>query len=166
MRTTTIGRGLTRFAAMAAVALPLALGLPGCADRGPNETAGTIVGGVLGAVVGSQFGSGTGQVVATAAGTLIGAWIGGSIGRSLDEQDRQTAYQTDQKALESNDDGQTASWSNPDNKTSGSITPVNNFQNDGQQCRDYEKSVVVDGKVEQAKGTACRNSDGTWVEAG
>jgi surface antigen len=24
---------------------------------------------------------------------------------------------------------------------------------------------MVDGKLEQAEGTACRNSDGTWVEA-
>ncbi len=165
MRTGTIGGRLAGFAGMLAVALPLALGLPGCADRGPGETAGTIVGGVLGAVVGSQIGSGTGQIVATAAGTLLGAWIGGSIGRSLDERDRETAYRTDQKALEDNADGETAGWSNPDNQSSGSITPVNNFQTASGQCRDYEKSVVIDGKVEQAKGTACRNSDGTWVEA-
>lgn len=149
---------------IAVLALPLGLGA--CAnDRGPNETVGTVVGGVLGAVVGSQIGSGTGQIVATAAGTLLGAWIGGSIGRSLDDRDRETAYRTDQQALETNDDGQTSSWSNPDNNTGGSITPVNNFQTAGRECRDYEKSVVVDGKVEQATGTACRNSDGTWVEA-
>jgi surface antigen len=147
------------------VAVALALGLAGCADRGPNETIGTVVGGVLGAVVGSQFGSGTGQIVATAAGTLVGAWIGGSIGRSLDDRDRETAYQTDQDALEHNDDGETSSWSNPDNKTSGAITPVSSLQTAEGTCREYEKSVVVDGKVEQAKGTACRNTEGHWVEA-
>lgn len=150
-------------AVILALALPAALGA--CADRGPGESVGTVVGGVLGAVVGSQIGSGTGQIVATAAGTLLGAWIGGSIGRSLDERDRETAYKTDQKALEANADGEKSSWSNPDNKTSGAITPVNNFQSAGRECRDYEKSVVVDGEVEQAKGTACRASDGTWVEA-
>src|SRR3546814_10884802 len=68
--------------------------------------------------LGSQVGSGTGQIVATAVGTLAGAWIGSSIGRSLDERDRQTAYATDQDALETNADGESSSWSNPDNKRS------------------------------------------------
>lgn len=155
-----------RYVLAAAMALPLALGLPGCADdRGQNETIGTVVGGVVGAVVGSQIGSGTGQIVATAVGTLAGAWIGSSIGRSLDERDRQTAYTTDQDALETNADGESSSWSNPDNKTSGSMTPVSSMQTAQGSCRKYEKSVMVDGKLEQATGTACRNSDGTWVEA-
>jgi len=147
------------------MAAAMAFGLAACADRGPNETAGTIVGGVLGAVVGSQIGSGTGQIVATAAGTLLGAWIGGSVGRSLDDKDRETAYQTDQDALEHNDDGETSSWSNPENSTSGQMTPVSSMQTAQGTCREYEKSVVVDGKIEQAKGTACRNSEGLWVEA-
>jgi surface antigen len=147
------------------MAAAVALGLSGCADQGPNETVGTVVGGVLGAVVGSQFGSGTGQIVATAAGTLLGAWIGGSIGRSLDDRDRETAYRTDQDALEHNDDGESSSWSNPDNSTGGQMTPVSSMQTADGTCREYEKSVVIDGKVEQAKGTACRNSEGHWVEA-
>lgn len=145
--------------------LALTLGLAGCADRGPNETGGALIGGVLGAVVGSQFGSGTGQIAATAAGTLLGAWLGSSIGRSLDEQDRQTAYNTDQAALEHNADGETSTWSNPNNNTGGSITPVRSVQTAQGTCRKYEKSVMVDGKLEQTTGTACRNADGLWVEA-
>lgn len=155
-----------RYLVVAAVTLPLALGLPGCTnDRGQNETIGTVLGGVVGAVVGSQIGSGTGQIVATAVGTLAGAWLGNTIGRSLDERDRQTALATDQEALETNADGESSSWSNPDNKTSGSMTPVSSMQTAQGTCRKYEKSVMVDGKLEQATGTACRNSDGTWVEA-
>jgi surface antigen len=147
------------------IALALALGLAGCADRGQNENIGMVVGGVLGALAGSQIGDGTGQIVATAAGTLLGAWLGGSIGRSLDQEDRQTAYRTDQTALEHNNDGETSSWSNPNNNTGGSITPVNSVQTAQGTCRTYEKSVLVDGKLEQTTGTACRNSDGLWVEA-
>src|SRR3546814_4366030 len=81
------------------------------------------------------------------------------------ERDRQTAQATDQEALETNADGESSSWSNPDNKTSGSMTPVSSMQTAQGTCRKYEKSVMVDGKLEQATGTACRNSDGTWVEA-
>lgn len=163
MRARSILRGAAAALVLAGV---LAGGLAGCADdRGQNETIGTVVGGVVGAVVGSQFGSGTGQLVATAAGTLAGAWIGNAIGRSLDKEDRQTAYQTDQAALEHNDDGESSSWSNPANDTGGSITPVASMQTASGECRAYEKSVVVDGEVEQTTGTACRNSDGLWVEA-
>src|SRR5690606_33086073 len=108
-----------------AILLALGTGLAACADdRGTNETIGTIAGGVLGAVVGSQFGSGTGQVAATAAGTLLGAWLGGSLGRSLDASDRETAAMTDQQALDTNADGETSNWSNPDSGASGSMTPV------------------------------------------
>lgn len=143
----------------------MALGLGACAGRGPNETAGTLIGGVLGAVVGSQFGSGTGQIAATAAGTLLGAWLGGELGRSLDREDRETAQRIDQTALEQNADGETTSWSNPRNNSGGSMTPLNSMQTAQGKCRSYEKSVVVDGKLEQTTGTACRNSDGLWVEA-
>jgi surface antigen len=155
---------LIRTGALAVLILAGSLG--GCSsDRGQNETIGTVLGGIAGAVIGSQFGSGTGQIVATAAGTLAGAWIGNAIGRSLDEEDRQTAYQTDQAALENNADGESSSWSNPENNTGGSITPVNSMQSAGQECRTYEKSVLVDGELEQTTGKACRNSDGLWVEA-
>lgn len=147
------------------VAAALAIGLAGCADRGQNENIGMVLGGVVGAVAGSQIGDGTGQLVATAAGTLLGAWLGGSIGRSLDDQDRETSYRTDQKALENNPDGETASWSNPDTGASGSTTPLDSFQTTQGTCRTYEKTVINDGKAEQVTGTACRNSDGLWVEA-
>ncbi|GIK96836.1 MAG: hypothetical protein BroJett029_10450 [Alphaproteobacteria bacterium] len=146
------------------VAVALAVGLASCADRGQNESIGMVLGGVLGAVAGSQVGDGTGQVVATAAGTLLGAWLGGSIGRSLDEKDRQTAYQTDQEALENNEDGESSSWSNPDTGASGSTTPTDSFQTAQGTCRTYEKTIINDGKAEQTTGKACRNSDGLWVE--
>jgi surface antigen len=151
--------------AKAILAAALAIGLAGCADRSQNETIGMVVGGVVGAVAGSQIGSGTGQVVATAAGTLLGAWLGGSIGRTLDEKDRQASYDTDQDALENNADGETSSWSNPDTGASGSTTPVSSFQTAQGTCRTYEKTVINEGKAEQASGRACRNSDGLWVEA-
>lgn len=149
-----------------AIVLALCAGLAACAnDRGSNETIGTIAGGVLGAVVGSQFGSGTGQVAATAAGTLLGAWVGGSVGRSLDADDRKEAALNDQQALDTNADGETSSWSNPDSGASGSMTPVDSFQTAGGDCRAYEKMVRVDGEIEKTTGTACRNDDGLWVEA-
>jgi surface antigen len=32
----------------------------------------------------------------------------------------------------------------------------------GALCREYQSTVVVGGKQEQAYGTACRQADGSW----
>ena len=32
----------------------------------------------------------------------------------------------------------------------------------GQQCREYQRTVTIDGKTETAYGTACRQPDGSW----
>ena len=33
---------------------------------------------------------------------------------------------------------------------------------DGAYCRDFTQTITVDGEFEEAHGTACRQSDGTW----
>lgn len=32
----------------------------------------------------------------------------------------------------------------------------------GGQCREFQESIVIDGKPQRAYGTACRQPDGTW----
>ena len=32
----------------------------------------------------------------------------------------------------------------------------------GNTCREYQSTVTVGGKTEQAYGTACRQADGSW----
>lgn len=132
-------------------------------DRGAKETGGTILGGVGGALLGSQIGGGSGKIVATAAGTLIGAWIGNEVGRSLDRADRLEAERTATRALEHNPDGQRSAWQNPNTGASGYTEPVRTYETvDGTPCREYQTTVIIDGRSETATGTACRQSDGTW----
>lgn len=159
---------------MKTVALTLALcasvSLGACQSTGSNgepmiskQTVGQLLGAGLGAYAGSQFGGGKGQLAALAAGTLAGAWLGGEVGQSLDKADRLAATQTAQNALETYPANHTASWNNPDSKASGTFTPIRTYQADaGTPCRDYQTTIVIDGRSEAATGTACRQPDGTW----
>ncbi|MEQ9170546.1 MAG: RT0821/Lpp0805 family surface protein [Rhodospirillales bacterium] len=143
--------------------LALALTACGTDKQGDKQTVGTLLGAGLGALAGSQFGGGKGQLAAVAVGALAGAWFGGETGKSLDKADKAYAQRTAQDALEYNKTNQTASWNNPDSKAAGTFTPTKTYQTaDGHNCREYETSIVVDGKTEKATGTACRQPDGTW----
>lgn len=143
----------------------LMLTLAACAsnDQGQKQTIGTLLGGGLGALVGSQVGGGKGKMAAVALGAIAGAYMGSEFGKSLDRADKAYAERTAQDSLEYNRTKQTSSWNNPDSKASGSFTPTRTFQTaEGRSCREYETSIVVDGKTETATGTACRQPDGTW----
>jgi uncharacterized protein YcfJ len=67
--------------------LVLVLALSACADYGPKQTGGGLLGAGLGAWGGSQFGHGTGRLAATGGGALLGGLLGSSAGRSLDRAD-------------------------------------------------------------------------------
>lgn len=147
------------------VVFPLmaALVLAGCATMGPKEQAGTVVGGVGGALIGSQFGGGTGRLVGVAVGTLAGALIGQEIGRSLDANDQRMMQESAQRALEYNRTDQTTQWRNPDSGNEGTVTPKQTYQTaEGRYCREYQQTVVIGGREEQAYGRACRQPDGSW----
>jgi len=131
-------------------------------DYGRKQTAGAVLGGVGGAVVGSQIGHGTGQLVATAAGTLLGAWLGSEIGKSLDKADQQYATQSAANALERYPDGQAATWQNPNSGHAGETVPTRTYETAQGPCREYQSSVVIDGRKQTAYGTACRQPDGSW----
>jgi surface antigen len=142
----------------------LILALPGCATSGRKEGAGTLIGAGTGALLGAQVGGGRGRLVAVAVGTLAGAIMGQEIGRSLDRADQLTMERNAQQALEQNKSYQASSWVNPDTGNSGTITPVKTFQTaQGQYCREYQQTVLIGGKEQQAYGSACRQPDGSWL---
>lgn len=150
----------------------LALSLAACAapsERQPGEigaanktTAGTLLGAVGGGLAGSAIGSGSGRLIAVGAGTLLGAFIGKSVGESLDRADVNYANQAHTTA-QTAPIGQQISWSNPESGNSGTVTPTREGKdNAGNYCREYQQTVTVSGKTEQAYGTACRQPDGSW----
>lgn len=142
----------------------LVLTLAACQTTGgQKQTGGTLLGAGLGALAGSQIGSGSGKLVAVALGTLGGALVGNSVGQSLDRADQAYAARATQSAHVA-PIGQPVAWRNPDSGHYGSVTPVRegNDTTTGAYCREYQQTVNVGGRTEQAYGTACRQPDGSW----
>jgi len=128
-----------------------------------KQDIGTVLGGVGGAVIGSTMGGGRGRLMTTAAGAILGGFAGSSIGSSLDKADAQYANQTAQKAFETSQPGQALPWRNPQSGNSGTITPQAPYQTaDGTYCREFQQTIVVGGKSQNAYGKACRQEDGSW----
>ncbi|MEE8515695.1 MAG: RT0821/Lpp0805 family surface protein [Alphaproteobacteria bacterium] len=132
-------------------------------NAGNKEVGGTLLGAAAGGLLGAQVGRGKGQLAAVAVGALLGAWAGNEVGKSLDRADRLAMQRTTQNTLETGRSRQPVSWRNPDSGHSGTITPQPAYQtNQGGYCREYQQTVTIDGRTEQAYGTACRQPDGTW----
>ncbi len=147
---------------IAAISVAAAL-ISGCAsDMGEKQTLGGLLGAAGGGLLGAQFGRGSGQLAATAAGTLMGALIGSNIGRTMDEVDRLKAHQAYERAAHA-PVGETITWNNPNTQHSGTVTAVRDgTSSSGLYCREFQQTVRIGGKSEQAYGTACRQPDGSW----
>ncbi len=153
------GRAIIVFA-LAAVAVALAA----CANTGPKEAGGTAAGAVAGGVIGNLVGGSAGNRVAgTVIGAAVGGLIGNRIGASLDDEDRRRAYAAQMQALETGPSGAPVAWRNPDDGRYGNVVPGPAYQANGATCRQYTETVYIDGNPQTARGTACRNPDGTWT---
>ncbi len=51
----------------------------------------------------------------------------------------------------------------PESGNYGTVTPIRDGStSSGQYCREYQQTVTVGGRTQQAYGTACRQPDGQW----
>ncbi len=140
--------------------------LAGCTMGGQKESIGTVGGAVAGGLIGSQIGGGTGKLVATGVGTLLGAFIGREVGSSLDKADAGYAETAARRAYAA-PLGDRIDWNNPQSGNSGTIvTTRDGYSNTGTYCREFQQTIVVKGRTEQAYGTACKQADGTWKIVG
>ena len=131
---------------------------------GPRENTGTLVGALTGAAVGSTIGGSPGaRVAASVGGAAIGGLIGNRIGAALDDEDRRRAYAAQVAALENGPSGRPVTWRNPDSGRYGTIVPGAAYDRGGAQCRPFTHTIYIDGRPESARGTACRNPDGSWT---
>lgn len=145
--------------ATALICIATSVLLVGC--QASKETIGQATGAVAGGVLGNQFGGGSGRVAATIVGALAGGILGGSIGRGLDERSKDAALAAEYNALERGAPGQPVAWQGSGG-THGRVVPQQTYQVGSQNCRRYTHTIFIDGRPQEASGTACRNPDGTW----
>src|SRR5947209_6840967 len=134
----------------------------GCAEvsENPKTTIGALGGAAVGGLIAGAAGGGSAGI---AAGVIGGGLLGGLFGNLLDERDRRLATQTTHHALETMPSGGTTTWNNPDNGHAGTVTPIRTYQTTtGGDCREYQTTMTIDGRLERSYGTACRQPDGSW----
>ncbi len=143
----------------------LSASLAACtANSGPKEAGGTAAGAVAGGVIGNVIGGNSGNRLAgTVIGAAVGGLVGNRIGAALDDEDRRRAYAAQMQALEAGPSGAPVAWRNPDDGRYGNVVPGPAYQANGATCRQYTETIYIDGNPQIARGTACRNRDGTWT---
>ena len=86
--------------------------------------------------------------------SMLGGVLAGSVGLGLENGDRVAAYKAQAAALES---GQRSSWRG-EKGVYGYIEPGASQGS----CRPFSQTVYVAGRPYTGRGSACRQSDGSW----
>jgi surface antigen len=98
----------------------------------------------------------------TGAGISGGGLIGGAFGGALSVKDRQLALNAEYKALEYGKVGEVNDWSGEGGTVSGKVKAAQPYRVGSQDCRQYSHEISTGGMTRTNRGTACRNSDGSW----
>jgi surface antigen len=133
------------------------------ADSGPKEAGGTVGGAAAGAIIGNVLAGSGNRVAGTVIGAAVGGFLGNRIGAALDDEDKRRAYAAQMQALETGPSGAPVAWRNPDSGRYGNVVPGPAYQANGATCRRYSQTIYIDGNPQAARGTACRNPDGSWT---
>ena len=84
--------------------------------------------------------------------------------KNMDCNDRSYAYKTYYNGFNAGRPGARYQWTNPQNNHRGEFT-VGRYYNDPDsfRCADFTQVIYINGRPENAHGTACRQPDGSWV---
>ena len=93
-------------------------------------------------------------------------WEGERRDRMAERRAAQLAAAAEYRALEYGQVGQPTPWDNPANQHRGQIVPGKPYQQNGTYCRPFTHTIYISGSPETARGTACRQPDGTWRTVG
>lgn len=127
----------------------------GCTTNSLSSTGG----GILPAAGGASASSG--KVATRIINGMEGGLIGGSVGNGLSDGDRRKALEAEYRALEYGQGGQAVAWKGE--SKSGEVIAAQPYRVGSQDCRQYSQTVFTTGTPLVARGTACRNADGSWT---
>ncbi len=133
------------------------LALGGCATT--NSGSGTVVGGFAGQPT-RPAAAPAGQAIINA---MAGGLIGGNVGSGLSGSERVQALEAEYRALEYAPVGQSVVWGKKNSGRYGEVVAATPYRVGSQDCRQYTHTVHVSSTPNVARGTACRNADGSWT---
>lgn len=105
----------------------------------------------------------TGKVTKSIISAMGGGLVGGSIGNGLSDAEKRSALEAEYKALEYTASGQKVTWKGDQASHFGEVVPAQPYRVGSQDCRQYTQTVFTGGAGVTARGTACRNADGSWT---
>lgn len=112
---------------------------------------------------GTSTGKPSEQAVATSImDAMNGGLIGGTLGAKLNGHDRRKGLEAEYRALEYAAAGQSVSWGESSG-ISGTVVAASPYRVGSQDCRQYVHTIQDRGGSQSARGTACRNPDGSWT---
>lgn len=94
---------------------------------------------------------------------LNGGLIGGDLGRSIGDRDRRRGLEAEYTALEHTPAGRAVGWTSDGGRWSGEVIAAQPYRVGSQDCRQYRHRLIDGGRQTEARGTACRNPDGSWT---
>jgi len=123
----------------------------------------TTMGGKGPAVTPASTPPSSGKVTTTIISAMGGGLVGGSIGAGLSEAEKRRALEAEYKALEYTTSGQKVAWKGDQASHYGEVVPAQPYRVGSQDCRQYTQTVFTSAAGVTARGTACRNADGSWT---
>lgn len=94
--------------------------------------------------------------------TPLGNGLLGNAASRLSAVDRRKALEAEYRTLEYSPAGKVTSWDGG-GSSSGDVTAAQPYQVGSQNCRQYTHTFTIGGAPQTARGTACRNPDGSWT---
>jgi surface antigen len=138
--------------------LACVLAATGCASRsGERPSPGTAAGAVTAPAPGSE------KVAAAIISAMGGGLVGGTIGDDLSRGERRIALEAEYRALEYTPNRQPVVWGDKPDGHYGEVVAAAPYRVGSQDCRQYAHTVYTGGQPKKARGTACRNADGSWT---
>jgi surface antigen len=94
---------------------------------------------------------------------MSGGLVGGELGSNLGSRDRRRALEAEYRALEHTAAGAPVAWRSEDGRITGRVIAAQPYRVGSQDCRQYSHAIVRGAEERDARGTACRNPNGSWT---